>query len=84
MQLARYLTIFSAATIFGVAASLIATQGGKITTRAVGRPECELWSLVLVLTSFLKLGYVGFQRATSELHQTPLSSIADNAKSAHT
>ena len=34
MQIARYLTILSAAKIFGVAASLIATQGGEITTRA--------------------------------------------------
>jgi hypothetical protein len=37
-QIARYLAIFSAAKIFGVVASLIATQGGEITTRAVGRP----------------------------------------------
>ena len=46
MQIARYLTIFSAATIFGVIASLIATPGGEITTRAVGRPQLGLWYLV--------------------------------------
>ena len=46
MQIARYLTFFSVATIFGVVASLIATPGGEITTRAVGRPQLGLWYLM--------------------------------------
>ena len=45
-QIARYLAIFSAAKIFGVVASLIATKGGEITTRAVGHPQLGLWYLV--------------------------------------
>ena len=45
-QIARYLAIFSAAKTFGAVASLIATKGGEITTRAVGRPQLGLWYLV--------------------------------------
>jgi len=44
-QIARYLAIFSAAKIFGAVASLIATTGGEITTRAVGHPRLGLWYL---------------------------------------
>ena len=52
MQIARYLTILSAATIFGVVASLIATPGGEITTRAVGRPQLGRWYLVRLRRPF--------------------------------
>ena len=43
---------FSAATIFGVVASLIATPGAEITTRAVGRPQLGRWYLVRLRRPF--------------------------------
>ena len=43
---------FSAATIFGVVASLVATPGAEITTRAVGRPQLGRWYLVRLRRPF--------------------------------
>ena len=51
-QIARYLAIFSAGEIFGVVASLIATQGGEITTHAVGHPQLGLKYLVRLRRAF--------------------------------
>ena len=52
MQITRHLTILSAATIFRVVASLIATPGGEITTRAVGHPQLGRWYLARLRRPF--------------------------------